>query len=146
MIYVGKYISTHGLKGEIKIKSDFSRKDLVFVPNNIIYIKSTPYKILTHRVHKTYNMVTLEGINDIKEIIDLRGNNVYVDKIDTPYLVEDFVNYSVNINNIKCKVKEIIENKKYKILVLEDNKMIPLIDEFILNIDNINKIIYIREE
>lgn len=66
MIYVGKYIGTHGLKGEIKILSNFSRKDLVFVPNNIIYIDSRPYKILTHRVHKNYNMVTLEGINDIK--------------------------------------------------------------------------------
>lgn len=145
MIYVGKYIGTHGLKGEIKILSNFSRKDLVFVPNNIIYIDSRPYKILTHRVHKNYNMVTLEGINDIKDIIDLRGSNVYVDKVDAEYLIEDFINYKV-IKDKKYDVKEIIENPKYKILVLTNNEMIPLIEEFIESIDYKEKIIYVRKD
>ena len=145
MIYVGKYIGTHGLKGEIKILSNFSRKDLVFVPNNIIYIDSRPYKILTHRVHKNYNMVTLEGINDIKDIIDLRGSNVYVDKVDSEYLIEDFINYKV-IKDKKYDVKEIIENHKYKILVLTNNEMIPLIEEFIESIDYKEKIIYVRKD
>lgn len=145
MIYIGKYISTHGLKGEIKIKSNFSRKDLVFIPNNTIYIDSKPYKILTHRVHKTYNMVTLEGINDIKDIIDLRGSNVYVDNISEP-LVEDYINYKVIKNNKDYSVKEIIDNSKYKILVLSNNDMIPLINEFIENIDNKEKTILIRKD
>ena len=145
MIYVGKYTGTHGLKGEIKILSNFSRKDLVFIPNNIIYINSKPYKILTHRVHKTYNMVTLEGITDIKDIIDLRGSNVYIENIDVPYLIEDFINYKV-IKDKEYSVREIIENPKYKILVLSNKEMIPLIDEFIEKIDNDNKIIYLRKD
>lgn len=145
MIYVGKYTGTHGLKGEIKILSNFSRKDLVFIPNNIIYINSKPYKILTHRVHKTYNMVTLEGITDIKDIIDLRGSNVYIENIDVPYLIEDFINYKV-IKDKEYSVKEIIENPKYKILVLSNKEMIPLIDEFIEKIDNDKRIIYLRKD
>lgn len=145
MIYVGKYTGTHGLKGEIKILSNFSRKDLVFIPNNIIYINSKPYKILTHRVHKTYNMVTLEGITDIKDIIDLRGSNVYIENIDVPYLIEDFINYKV-IKDEEYIVKEIIENPKYKILVLSNKEMIPLIDEFIEKIDNDKRIIYLRKD
>lgn len=145
MIYVGKYTGTHGLKGEIKILSNFSRKDLVFIPNNIIYINSKPYKILTHRVHKTYNMVTLEGITDIKDIIDLRGSNVYIENIDVPYLIEDFINYKV-IKDKEYSVKEIIENSKYKILVLSNKEMIPLIDEFIEKIDNDKRIIYLRKD
>lgn len=145
MIYVGKYTGTHGLKGEIKILSNFSRKDLVFIPNNIIYINSKPYKILTHRVHKTYNMLTLEGITDIKDIIDLRGSNVYIENIDVPYLIEDFINYKV-IKDKEYSVKEIIENPKYKILVLSNKEMIPLIDEFIEKIDNDKRIIYLRKD
>lgn len=145
MIYVGKYTGTHGLKGEIKILSNFSRKDLVFIPNNIIYINSKPYKILTHRVHKTYNMVTLEGITDIKDIIDLRGSNVYIENIDVPYLIEDFINYKV-IKDKEYSVKEIIENPKYKILILSNKEMIPLIDEFIEKIDNDKRIIYLRKD
>ncbi len=145
MIYVGKYTGTHGLKGEIKILSNFSRKDLVFIPNNIIYINSKPYKILTHRVHKTYNMLTLEGIKDIKDIIDLRGSNVYVKSVNAPYLIEDFITYKV-IKDKEYSVYEIIENPKYKILVLSNKEMIPLIDEFIEKIDNDNKIIYLRKD
>ena len=145
MIYVGKYTGTHGLKGEIKILSNFSRKDLVFIPNNTIYIESTPYKILTHRPHKTYNMITLEGVNDIKDIIDLRGSKIYIKDINTEYLVEDFINYKV-ITDKEHEVSEIIENPKYKILVLSNKEMIPLIDEFIENIDNKNKTIYVRKD
>ena len=39
MIKIGKYVNTHGIKGEIRILSNFSRKDLVFMPNKKIYIK-----------------------------------------------------------------------------------------------------------
>ena len=31
-IYIGKIVNTHGLKGEIRIISDFEFKDKVFVP------------------------------------------------------------------------------------------------------------------
>ena len=30
MLKIGKFVNTHGIKGEIRIKSDFSRKDLIF--------------------------------------------------------------------------------------------------------------------
>ena len=30
LVVVGKLVNTHGLKGEVKIKSDFERKDLIF--------------------------------------------------------------------------------------------------------------------
>ena len=35
---VGKYVKTHGLKGEIKILSDLSNTSSVFKAGNIIYI------------------------------------------------------------------------------------------------------------
>ena len=37
-IYVGKIVNTHGLKGEIRILSDFEYKEKVFVPGMTIYI------------------------------------------------------------------------------------------------------------
>ena len=30
MIYLGKYVNTHGIKGEIRIKSNFKYKDKAF--------------------------------------------------------------------------------------------------------------------
>ena len=38
LVYIGKYVNTHGLKGEIKILSDFEYKDKVFKAGNSIYI------------------------------------------------------------------------------------------------------------
>ena len=45
MLKIGLYTGTHGLKGEIKILSNFSRKDLIFKPNVCIYINNKEYII-----------------------------------------------------------------------------------------------------
>lgn len=145
MIYIGKYANTHGLKGEIRILSNFSRKDLVFKLGNILYIDNKEYEITSYRVHKNYDMVTFKGINNINDIEYLKGKDVYIKDIKVDFLIEDINKYKVLIDNQTIKIKEIIENKKYKILVLEDGKMIPFIDEFVLNVNNDNKTIYIRE-
>lgn len=145
MINIGKFVNTHGIKGEIRILSNFSRKDLAFKIGNIIYINNNEYKIKSYRVHKNYDMVALEGINDINDIEHLKGKEVYIKELEGEYLIEDFTKYKVVLNNKEISIKEIIENKKYKILVLSNNNMIPFIEEFIEKIDSNNKKIYIRE-
>ncbi|MDD2625329.1 MAG: 16S rRNA processing protein RimM [Tenericutes bacterium] len=145
MIYIGKYVNTHGLKGEIRILSNFSRKDLVFKKGNILIIENINFEINSYRVHKNYDMVTFKNISNINEIEYLKGKNVYIDNIDVDYLIEDLINYKVLLNNEEHFIKEIIENKKYKIIVLSNNVMIPLIDNFIENIDNDKKLIIVRD-
>lgn len=145
MIYIGKYVNTHGLKGEIRILSNFSRKDLVFKKGNILIIENINFEINSYRVHKNYDMVTFKNISNINEIEYLKGKNVYIDNIDVDYLIEDLINYKVLLNNEEHFIKEIIENKKYKIIVLSNNAMIPLIDNFIENIDNDKKLIIVRD-
>lgn len=146
LLKIGKYVNTHGIKGEIRIISDFSRKDLVFKPGMNIYIKDKEYIIEGYRYHKKYDMLKLKDINNINDIEYLKGIDVYIDKdnIDNEYLVEDFINYKVKLDNNEYSISRIDENKKYKILVLSNNCMIPFIDEFILNVDSNNKIIYLK--
>ena len=36
MIYLGKIVNTHGLKGEVRVLSDFKYKNDVFKVNNIL--------------------------------------------------------------------------------------------------------------
>ena len=145
MLYIGKYTGTHGLKGEIKILSDFSRKDLVFIKGFKIYIKEKEYIISNHRPHKTYNMVTLEGVNDIKDIIDLRGSAVYINEenLNNNFLEEYLTNgYCIKVDTKNYKIKSMIKNGSQTILKLENNKMIPFVKDFIKNIDTENKIVY----
>lgn len=45
-VYIGKIVNTHGIKGEVRLISNFERKDLVFKKNFKIYIGSLKKKKL----------------------------------------------------------------------------------------------------
>lgn len=129
MIYIGKYVNTHGIKGEIRIKSDFKYKDKVFFVGNTLIIDNQEFIINSYRRHKEYDMVTFKGITNINQIIDLKGSKVYVFNIslnDGEYLDSTLIGFKVYMNNIyKGDVLDIkyLNNSK-KILVV-NNKYVP---------------------
>lgn len=145
-IVIGKYVSTHGIKGEIKIKSNFKYKDRVFKINNKIYINNKEFIIKSYRIHKDYDMVTLNDIYSINDILPLKGSLVYINKEDlnlneSEYLDNDLINFDVYIGNeIKGKVNDINYLTKNKKLLVVNNKLVPF--ELIIKIDlNDKKII-----
>ena len=82
LIYIGDLVNTHGIKGEVRIISDFKYKDDVFKANNSLYINNNKYIIKSYRHHKTYDMVMLDGINNIDDAINLKGSKVYINRND----------------------------------------------------------------
>ena len=38
LVYIGKIVNTHGIKGELRLLSDFKYKDRVFLQGRRIYI------------------------------------------------------------------------------------------------------------
>ena len=44
-VYIGKIVATHGIKGELRILSDFPFKEKVFVIGNKLIIDSKEYTI-----------------------------------------------------------------------------------------------------
>lgn len=149
MIYLGKYVNTHGIKGEIRIKSNFKYKDKVFKPGNIIKIANQEFTITSYRVHKEYDMITLKDINNINQIIDLKGENVYIDKKylnlnDNEYLDEDLLNLDLYMgNNYLGKVEKVEYLTKNKKLLIVSKHYIPF--ELVKEIDFLNKKIIIEE-
>ena len=129
MIYIGKYVNTHGIKGEIRIKSNFKYKDKVFFVGNTLIIDNQEFIINSYRRHKEYDMVNFKGITDINQIIDLKGSRVYVFNIslsEGEYLDSTLIGFKVYMNNIyKGDVFDIkyLNNSK-KILVV-NNKYVP---------------------
>lgn len=129
MIYIGKYVNTHGIKGEIRIKSDFKYKDKVFFVGNTLIIDNQEFIINSYRRHKEYDMVTFKGITDINQIIGLKGSRVYVFNIslgEGEYLDSTLIGFKVYMNNIyRGDVLDIkyLNNSK-KILVV-NNKYVP---------------------
>ena len=105
-IYIGKIVSTHGIKGEVKIISDFFEKDKIFKKGFKLYITPLYHEevINTYRVHKNYDMVTFNGYNDINEILKYIGMGVYIKRSDLDlkedeYLLSDLIGYAVYDNN-----------------------------------------------
>lgn len=129
MIYIGKYVNTHGIKGEIRIKSDFKYKDKIFFVGNTLIINNQEFIINSYRRHKEYDMVSFKGITNINQIIDLKGSKVFVFNISLDageYLDSTLIGFKVYMNNIyKGDVLDIkyLNNSK-KILVV-NNKYVP---------------------
>ena len=45
LVYIGKIVNTHGIKGELRVLSDFELKEKVFKKNHKIYEKYVQYMI-----------------------------------------------------------------------------------------------------
>lgn len=141
-IYIGKIVSTHGIKGEVKIISDFFEKDKIFKKGFKLYLTPLYHEevINTYRVHKNYDMVTFDGYNDINEVLKYVGMGVYIKRSDLnlnedEYLLNDLIGYEVYENNkLLGKVSSISFNNNV-LLKIDDKYYIPFIDEFILEVD-----------
>ena len=150
LIYIGKLVNTHGLKGEVRVISDFKYKDEVFKVNNNIYINEKKYTINSYRRHKIFDMIILDGIDNIDRALELKGCNIYINKDDykfSGYLDEDLIGLDVYDNDIyKGKVIDVYKTNTNDLLVIEGNKrhMVPNTHTFVNKVDLDNKKIYIN--
>ena len=145
-VYIGKIVSTHGIKGELKIHSDFDYKDKVFVVGNKIIVDDKEYTIKSYRVHKNFDMVTLDDYKDINEVLFLLKKNVYVSKDslsfnDREILDEELMTYKVLTNTGKVGIiKEIFKaSETNKIIRVLFDKEVLVPYNFIKKIDKDKK-------
>lgn len=153
LVHVGKVVTTHGIKGELRILSDFPYKDKVFVVGNNIIIDNKTYTIQSYRVHKNFDMVTLNDYHNINDVLFLLKKDVYVDydnlKLDdNEYLDEELMEYKViNEDGNIGKVLEIFmasqTNKIIRVL-LDKEYLIPMNSPMIIGINKDKREIYIR--
>lgn len=153
-IYIGKIVNTHGIKGEVRILSDFERKDKVFIKGMNIYIGKKKEKeiINSYRHHKNFEMITIIGYTDINQVLKYKGLNVYIKKSDLnldngEYLDSDLIGLDVIVDGlVKGKVTDIINLNGNKLIVIDSfsNKVyVPYQKEFISIIDFTNRKIMI---
>lgn len=148
-LIIGKIVNTHGIKGEVRLLSNFKFKEKVFVSNFPIYIGTQKTKeiINSYRPHKQFDMITIKGINNINDVLKYKGKKVYIDKSDlnlnnNEYLDEDLINFNVIVENkIVGKVTGINkETYQKQLIVNKDEKeyLVPLVYGIIKNI-NLNE-------
>lgn len=152
-VYIGKIVSTHGIKGELRIISDFPYKDKVFKIGNKLLIDNLEYTIKSYRVHKHFDMVTLNDYKDINEVLFLLKKKVYFDKDelylkDDEILDEELINFEVLTTSGKRGIiKEIFlaspKNKVIRVL-LDKEILIPLNSPMIKEMNRKNQQVIIE--
>ncbi len=140
-VHIGKIVNTHGIKGELRLKSNFDKKDKVFIPNRIIYIGQNHLseEIMSYRRHKDFDMITLKGYNNINQVLKYLKMDVYVNRDDLDlqkddYLIEDLLNKNVyEKEELLGKVIDIVYNGCNILLYIEapKNFYIPVNDYYI---------------
>lgn len=155
-IRIGKIVNTHGVKGELRLISDFKYKDKIFVDNFCIYIgkEKVEEKINSYRKHKMFDMITLKGYNNINDVLKYKGSYAFINKEDlilgnNEYLNEDLIGFSViynNFSNIKVVgIEKYPSSDMLKVNYNETFKLIPLTDGIIDSIDFSNKEIVLKD-
>ena len=147
-IYLGKIVSTHGIKGELRIISDFEYKDKAFKTGTHLVIDDDKYLIKSYRKHKNYDMVTLNDFKDINEVLYLLKKNVYKyeselnlddeEILDSELMMYKVIDKNRNYGIIKEIFKASPTNKIMRV-EFEHEVLIPLSSPMVKNISKKDK-------
>ena len=152
-IYLGKILKPFSYKGELKIYiEDFYIDQIKELDSFLLKIQGSyiPFTIKAITKNKSNIFrIMLDGINSedlAKKLADVEiyaENNLIKREVlekKNNYIFIDFVIY--NNNSIIGKIIDIIENENqdlFEVVFNEKRILIPLVDEFVVNIDNDNK-------
>ena len=156
-IECGKIINTHGCHGGLKIDSwcnapeDLAQMKRVFLSEKSVYKE---YKIKKASVFKQFVLLDLDGITDMDQDIELKNSVLYALRED--FKLEDgyyFIAYVIGLPFIYVDtqkrygtVKDMINRGASDIYVVDTPKgesMIPVVDEFVINVD-LEKGVFVR--
>ncbi len=152
MIYIGKTVSTFGIKGELKVISDFEYCDKAYKVGNKVLINNIEHIISGIRYHKNYVLLKIDNLNNINDILKYVGYNIYIKRLDLnlskdEFLYKDLINSEV-IDEDDTKLGKIIEvvNGINVLIKVKGTKefYIPLIDNYVKRFDLDKKILYTK--
>lgn len=155
---IGKIMGTFGIKGELKVYSESDFVDYRFRKNALITLKKGKLKhqvkITSMRIHKQYILITINDINDINQVLDYVGFDIYTDEVapleSDEYYIDDLIGLEVyNQNNelLGCVV-DIVSLPSNDVLEIKNSEkkfLIPFVDDYIIEISD-KKIIILEIE
>ena len=162
---IGKIISLHGIKGEVKIfptTDDVKRfdelKEFYILKDDDAeeeaFNGAEAYESQGVKYIKNTCILKIKGFDKIEDSNEFVGSNIYVDRTNAVELKNNEY-YIVDLIGLKCykddtligNVKDIMKTKANSILVVDYNKkdlLIPMVSDFIENVDIDNSIIKIK--
>lgn len=157
-IKIGKIVGTHGLKGEVKIRSSSDFSEERFKKGNFLIVRyqenDIELEIVSSRVHKSNYLISFKDNQDINLVEKFNGSFVYGFKDkelldDDEYFYDDLIGLEVSSTDGKMigAVTSIYDNGRHDILNIDHNGKnvaIPYVDAFIKSVDMDNKVITVE--
>ena len=148
-INIGKIVNTHGIKGELRILSDFKYKDKVFKKDFKFYIGKDKEELIVngYRHHKVFDMVTFNDLNDINLVLKYKGKEVYINEedldLDGEIYIDNLIGYKVVVGDKDIGVVTDVMHMKANDILRVNDILIPYVKEFILKIED--NTIYVKD-
>ena len=156
LISIGKILNFHGIMGEAKVGfSDAQRlKNL-----KKVMVKNIELTVEKLRFHKNFAIIKFREISDINELLNFKGENIYLEKKEVQntleeeeYLIDDLVGLNVfdDKDDLIGTVDSIAKSTGNDILLIKPqdekygNILIPFVKELVPIVDIKGKKIIIK--
>ena len=120
-INIGKIVNTHGIKGEVRMLSDFKYKDKVFKKGMKFYIgkDKKEYIVNTYRFHKIFDMFTFKYIHISSLVLGLIHTIIFfLMRDNTEYNLDSLDDWYYFFYPIKTKLSNIFIFIPYLIFLI----------------------------
>ena len=142
-VEAGRIVNTHGVGGEVKIEVWLDSPEY-FRSFKRLYLNGAEKKILSARVHKSFVIARLDGVEDLNAAMALKGKTVEILRADAhlkegEFFVQDILGFRV-VDERGTEIGTLVdaeETPASMIYVVKGEKehLIPAVREFILGID-----------
>lgn len=158
---VGKIVNTHGLRGEVRVLSQTDFPERRFQKGSELAIfrkgdkEGTPVIVSSHRVHKSFDLLTFEGYPSINDVEPFKGAmlKVHADHLgeleEGEFYLHELIGCEVNTTTGEMigKVTEVLQPGANDVWVVKGNgkeHYIPYIDDVVKSVDVQSKQIIIE--
>ena len=160
LIPVAKILSTHGIKGELKVSPLLSYSEILLQIKRFYLTKNKENFLEVENIRKGpgYNVYLVKFKNiDFEEAQSLTNQILYIDFEDLPDLEEDefyyyqIIDFKVKDKNNKLwgKIKEIMPMGEYDLILVKTESgeefYIPLVEEYVEELDLYSKTILVKD-
>ena len=159
---VGKIVNTHGIRGEVRVisRTDFAEER--YKIGNCLYIfvneeaEPIPVTVKSHRVHKSFDLLTFEGYENINLVEKFKGALIKIPENQLGELEEGeyYFHQIIGCNVITNEgetigvVKEILTPGANHVWVVKGKNgkeiLIPYIEDVVKNVNIEEKLITIQ--
>ena len=139
-IEAGEIVTTHGVRGEVKVLSWLDSPEMLCEFNRC-RISGREYVMDSVRVQKTCNLVKLRGVDTMEDAQKLRGKTMELyreDISDELIFASELVGVEVYADGACIgKIKEVLDYPGNSVYVVQGEReyLIPAVKEFILSTD-----------